>query len=69
MATGKETAPYIPVVWMMKTKSRKCLFNPDFTDLLSSWQQREILRFDNSPATARVMTHHKFVDLVLDKKI
>jgi len=64
MEAGKEPVAYIPCIWEIKAGSNhNCIFNPDFTDLLSSWQQREVLRFGTEVVSATLTTHTRFVEL------
>lgn len=65
MERGKEPVAYIPCIWKIQVGTQhNCLFNPDFTDLLSSWQQREVLRFGTQPLPAKLISHQRFVNLV-----
>ena len=65
MEKGKEPVAYIPCMWKIQVGSKhNCLFNPDFTDLLSTWQQREVLRFGDDAIPAKLISHQRFVDLV-----
>jgi hypothetical protein len=64
MGAGKEPIEYIPCIWKIKVGSRNCIFNPDFSDQLSSWRQREVLRFTDDAAPCHIITHQKFLRLV-----
>ena len=68
MEAGKEPVEYIPCIWEIKAgNEHNCIFNPDFTDLLSSWQQREVLRFGGNTVPGKLTTHQRFVKLAMEK--
>lgn len=64
MENGVEPVAYMPCIWKIQVGNHSnCVFNPDFTDLLSSWEQREVLRFGNNPIAAQLISHERFVNL------
>jgi hypothetical protein len=63
MGSGKEPIAYIPCIWKIKVGSKNCIFNPDFTDQLSSWRQREVLRFTDESTSCTLITHQRFLRL------
>ena len=64
MHAGKEPVDYIPCIWKIKVGSKNCIFNPDFTDELSSWRQREVLRFTDDAVSCSLISHQQFITLV-----
>lgn len=63
MENGETEIDFFPVVWEIKVGNKNVLFNPEFTDELSSWKQKEVLRYTSKATSAKVYTHSKFVKL------
>lgn len=62
--SDKEKIESVPCVFHIKVGTEYTIFNPNFTDQLSSWKQREVLRFTQKRIQAKLITHKKFVEML-----